>query len=278
MRMAIPILLVTALGALAACGRTSTDAAALAAGAAPGVTHAPTSVQVPAAEAADSAVLPGAYRCDVNARLNADDVALYLSVMREAAAIVQHPTAADAAERQRAKVEAAANAQAWASAQQQESALTAADQKIRAALQAAQRSGDFTAVAAATKAAMAVNAAAAGPSARMPPAQTPAEEAESNRVSQLDSGLADVVVVDQRHLDERRWDCLSRKVEDAIPPPGTVFGEGDPVVNESAADRAAEAAFEAEVAANKVTLAPHALEIRALEQVVRALPAARSQP
>lgn len=266
----IVVLTSLALCALAACGHSNPGT--VAAGTAQPATMQPPTMQgaTPGASATPDAP---AFECDSRAPLSADDIDLYLSVMRAATAVVQHPTAADLAERQRVKAEGVANAKAAAADQQQNGAARAsadaANQKFIAAMQAAQKSGDYSAVAAAANAAASANGAIAATQVSMPPEQNAAQQAESMRVMEMDSGMADAVIVDERHIDSDRWDCISRKVEDAVPGPDDFIADGDPMVL-TAQQRLDEARYEAQVAANKALLARYVAEIHALEKIVRA--------
>jgi hypothetical protein len=263
-------MLTVALCALAACGHANS-------GSTPAVATQQATMQSPTTQGATpgASATPAApaFVCASSAPLSSDDIALYLSVMRAAAAIVQHPTVADLAERQRAKAQAAANAKALAADQQQNgearASADAANQEFMAAIQAAQKSGDYNAVAAAANAANAANGAVATSPVIMPPEQTPAQQAESMRVMEMDSGMADNAIVDERHIDSDRWDCITRKVEDAVPDPDAPDADGGPIVL-TAQQRLDEAKYEARLAANRALLAQYIEEIRALEKIVRA--------
>lgn len=259
MRMTACIAASLAVCALCACGHTSPSATAAAAA------QQGTAIDDAAAVATSPAA---AFVCDSSAPLSASDIALYLSVMRAAAALVQHPTAADIAARQGATAQASADGNAFAADQHQNgdarASADAANQALAAAMQAAQQSGDYSAVPAAAKAAKDANAALAEV-----PSETPAQQAEGMRVMELDSGMADQAIIAERSVDSERWDCITRKVEDAVPGPDAVYGDGDPMVL-TARQRRDEATYAAEVAANKALLAQHLAEIRSLEKIVRA--------
>lgn len=86
----------------------------------------------------------------------------------------------------------------------------------------------------------------------------------------ISGGSADDVIAEQRHIDSDHWSDIKRAVEDAVPSPNTVYGEGDGGYTPTAQERKAEAESEALIARNKQTLAPHVPEIHSVELIVRA--------
>jgi hypothetical protein len=190
------------------------------------------------------------------------DIQLYLSVMREAASLVQHPGAADIAARKRAQADEAA-------AQQQQPAMEDADRRARAAMQAAMAAaqrGDVDAARAAQQSASKVLDAAR---ARMTSsAPTPAEYAENMRVMQIDDGTADALVAEQRHIDSGRWDAIVNAVETAVPDPQAAYGSGDPLDHPYApSDHDRKVAAVTDI--NRNALAPYRSEILKLVGIVR---------
>lgn len=192
--------------------------------------------------------------------LSSGDVQLYLSVMREAVLLVQHPSAADIATRKRAH-------DLEATAQKQRASMGDADKNARAAMQAAMvaaQRGDVEAARAAQQSALKVLN-GAGAYIRTP---SPEEDAADMRVMQLDNGSADAYVAEQRHIDSDHWDAIVDAVETAIPDPRGAFGSGDPLDHPyvpSEYDRKVEAVTEI----NRKTLAPDRSEILTLMAEVR---------
>jgi hypothetical protein len=213
----------------------------------------PASAQSPAQGGAAAA---GRTHYDPNAPLRADDIALYLSVMRAAADRVRHPTAADRAAIQRTKADAAANSKLAAANQPIEAELSAAMQ----ASQAAARRGDFDAARAAQTKAIQL-----GKQLRQPVLDEPAADI----ASAFQSGQADRLIVQERHIDSDRYDRIVSRVEDAVPNPYAAVGSGDGGDVMTAAQRQAEAKYEAALATWREQLASDRSEIAALEKVVR---------
>ncbi|MDN5925335.1 MAG: hypothetical protein L0H70_10115 [Xanthomonadales bacterium] len=184
----------------------------------------------------------------------------YLTVMRAAAELVQHPSAADSAARQRRQDTESA-------AQQSQPARQAADEKIRVAMQtamAAAQRGDMVAA----KAAQQVAIDAMPSMAAKVSVPTDAEYAANMRVMQIDSGSADALVAEQRHIDSNHWDALVDAVETAVPDPQAAYGSGDPLDHPyvpSEHERKVAAVTEV----NRQTLVPYRDEIHKLEGIVR---------
>lgn len=232
---------------LCACGQGSSSPAA-------GAPIEPTSRLAPAPPSAPAASDPAL------TPLTSADIQLYLAVMRDAAALIQHPTAADIAARKRAQ-------DLETSSQQQQAIMEDADRKSRAAMQAAMAAaqrGDLDAAKAAqTTAQKALNNVSAN--IKMP---TPAEQVADMRVMQLDDGSADEYVAEQRHINSQRWDAIVDAVETAIPDPDAAHGDGDPL-DHPYVPSDHERKVAAVTAINRKTLAPDRSEIFKLMAAVR---------
>lgn len=192
--------------------------------------------------------------------LSAPDIQLYLSVMQQAASLIQHPTAADIAARKRAQDMEVAS-------QQQQVSMQDADRKSRIVIQtavAAAERGDVDAAKAAQQSAIKMlNGVRAN--IKVP---TPAEQTADMRVMQLDDGTADEYVAEQRHINSQRWDAIVNAVETAIPDPNGAYGDGDPLDHPyvpSDHDRKVAAVTEI----NRKTLTPKRSEILKLLATVR---------
>lgn len=218
---------------------------------------------MPAQAATSSAAMAAPAPTTGNAELmplNETDVQLYLSVMREAATLVRHPSANDIAARKREKALETTSAA-------QQTAMDTANRNEQAAMQtvmAAVQRGDMDAAKAAQQsAANALKAVSAN--VQQP---TAAENVENMRVMQIDDGTGDAFVAEQRHIDSGHWDNLVNAVETAIPDPGAAVGSGDPLEHPYVPN-----ARDLEVAAvtesNRKTLAPYRSEILTLLAAVR---------
>ncbi|MGH8539213.1 MAG: hypothetical protein ACRETW_01735 [Stenotrophobium sp.] len=235
------LLLMPAIATFSACGQGASTAAADV-GAAP---H---------GDVAASAAKPVAR--DPNAPLSADDITLYLTVMRAAAARVQHPPTADVAALQRARADTAAQ-------QKSNAANQAAMAKVNAAMQASQAAfqrGDLDAARAATAGVGNISAQIKAPA---------VDEQADDFERAYQGGTLDSVIVQERHIDSDRYDSIVGCVEDAIPSPYTAVGSGGGDVTMTAEQRRQAVAYEAALAHWRQQLAPHRSEIQALEKIVR---------
>lgn len=211
------------------------------------------------------------------APLTADDIQLYLSVMRAAAARVQHPSPDDLAALQQFKShEAAENAATKANAANQaaQDAIDAKFQpKLEAAMKAAESSGSGSAL-------MAVVAEQNKEKSAYPLREVPAlDDAVFDRAQNFTSGHADLQIVSERHLDQTRYGHVSDEIQAIIDPfpqgPGT-DGRCDDCGPTTAAGWARyhkQQAYAKKVGAmmahNRKTLAPYAAEIGSLQLAVR---------
>ncbi|GEM_PF-4110355 len=200
--------------------------------------------------------------------LSKDDIEFYLDVMRAAAERVQHPTAhdLDALRRQQAF---ASNAEAAAQSNAaQEASVEAALAKAQAAMTAAMQSGDEAKIqAAAAQQQQALQTATGAIQAVAMPDST-----TMNLALNLSNGQADRQIVEERHLDSKRYERVASVIDEILVPPGTPMADcggsgcGDAP---DAAELQREQAHAAGVARNRKLLLPYVNEIRPLQAVVR---------
>lgn len=209
--------------------------------------------------------------------LTADDIQLYLSVMRAAAERVQHPSPEDLAALQQFKSHEAAEkaaAKANASNQAAQEAIDAKFQpKLEAAMKAAESGGNGSAL-------MAVVAEQNKEKSAYPLREVPPlDDAVLDRAQNFTSGNADLQIVSERHLDQARYSHVSDEIQaiiDPFPQGPSVDGHCDGCGPTTAAEwaryhkqQAYAKKVDAMMARNRKALAPYAAEIGSLQLTVR---------